>query len=491
MKKGVYFGFFLLIFSIQAQESNIFLDRSFWKENPSIEIIEQKITKGNDISELNNNAFDGVTYAILEKVDNKTIKHLLTKEGNEVNKLTHDARTYIFWAAYTNNLEMMKYLLANGAKTDIVDSHGYSVLNFTANSGQTNSELYNFLFDSMNANLNNEKNHSGANALLLVAPYLEDFTLVDFFISKGANLKDKDSYGNGLFEYAAKGGNINFLTKLLTKGVEKGKSAMVFASQGLRKKKHTLKTYQSLENLGVTVNAVNEKGRNPLHAIAYHTKDIAVFKYFLGKGVDVNLQDNGGDSPFMNAANSNDLAVVKLLFPYVKNINAKDENGRSALAMAVNRNDVDVVDFLLKKGADINTKDKKGNTLSYYLLNNFKAENPKRFENKLKLLQENGLQFNANQQDNNTLLHIAVQRNNLALLKRLSSFAIDVNAKNDEGFTALQLAAMQSKDIQIIKHLLYMGADKSVTTDFDESVYDLAVENELLQKSKASLLFLK
>ena len=136
-------------------------------------------------------------------------------------------------------------------------------------------------------------------------------------------------------------------------------------------------------------------------------------------------------------------------------------------------------------------KDKKGNTLSYYLLNNFKAENPKRFENKLKLLQANGLQFNANQQDNNTLLHIAVQRNNLALLKRLSSFAIDVNAKNDEGFTALQLAAMQSKDTQIIKHLLYMGADKSVTTDFDESVYDLAVENELLQKSKASLLFLK
>ena len=92
-----------------AQKPNIFHKRNFWKANPSIELIDEKSSKGNNISELNNNAFDAVVYAILENTDNNTIKYLLSKEGNGANKKTHDGRTYIFWAAYKNNLELMKY----------------------------------------------------------------------------------------------------------------------------------------------------------------------------------------------------------------------------------------------------------------------------------------------------------------------------------------------------------------------------------------------
>ena len=111
--------------TILAQKSNVFLDRSFWKTNPSIKTINTKINEINDPSALNKYYFDAVTYAILEKVDNETIKYLINYKGNDVNKLTHDGRTYIFWAAYNNNLEMMKYLVSEGAKTDIIDSHGY------------------------------------------------------------------------------------------------------------------------------------------------------------------------------------------------------------------------------------------------------------------------------------------------------------------------------------------------------------------------------
>ena len=481
---------FLMSFYAFGQNSNIFLDRSFWKENPTIVTIEKKINAGNNIAALNANAFDAVVYALLENVDNKTIKFLLSKKGNGVNKKTHDGRTYIFWAAYKNNLEIMKHLYKNGAKTDLVDTHGYTFMNFAASTGILNKDIYEYSFQ-VGADITSEKNHSGANALLLVAPYAKDFTLINYLISKGASLQDKDNNGNGFFDYAAKGGNIVFLKELLQKGVTPGKNAITFASQGLRRKKNTLETYIFLESIGVKINVVDGKGRNPLHYISYNSKNLATFTYFINKGVEVDLQDNGGDTPFMNAANSNSLEVVKLLSTYIKNINLKDENGRSALAMAVNRNDINVIDFLLKKGADINTKDKEGNTLSYYLLNNFKAENTKRFENKLKLLQENGLMINTKQHSNNTLLHIAVKRNDLALLKRLASFSIDVNAKNNEGLTALQLAAMKGKDVKIIKYLLDKGADKTVKTDFDETVYDLASENELLQRDKASLLFLK
>ncbi len=490
MRKSIPIFILLFSFCVNAKTSNIFLNRDFWKVNPPIKLIEKKINEGHDIAALNSNAFDGVTYALIEKVDNETIKYLLSKKGNGVNKLTHDGRTYIFWAAYKDNLEMMKYLVLKGAKTDVIDSHGYSVLNFAATTGQTNLKLYDFLFD-MNANIRNEKNHDGANALLLVAPYTKDFTLIDYLISKGASLDDNDKNGNGIFEYAAKGGNIDFLKTLIKKGVKKGKNAIIFASQGLRRKKNTLKVYQFLESQGIKPNTIDEKGRNPLHSIAYNSKDIAIYKYFIDKGVDVNLQDKGGNSPFMNASHSNKLKVVTLLSKYVTNINKKDNNGRSALTMAVNRNTTDVIEFLLEKGANIHTKDKKGNTLSYYLVNNYNNKNTKRFEDKLALLQKHKLIINQPQNSGNNLLHIATNRSDLDLLKRLVEFNIDVNAKNDENLTALQIAAMKAKNLKIIKYLLSIGANKSVKTDFNETVFDLASENEILKKKNINITFLK
>lgn len=485
--------FILLIFlsgTNFAQKPNIFHDKDFWKTNPSIEIIEQEIREGNDITQLNKNAFDGVVYAILENTNINTIKHLLSKKGNLVNKKTHDGRTYIFWAAYKNNLKLIKYLVSKDAKTNLVDSHGYTVLNFAAATGQTNIKMYNYLI-KMGANIKTDKNLKGANVLLLAAPYLENYTLIKYLLSKGASLKDKDANGNGIFEYAAKGGNIPFLKTLITKGIDTGENTMVFASQGLRRKKNTLDTYQFLESVGIKANVIDKAGKNPLHAIAYTSKNLATFSYFISKGVNVNLQDNEGNSPFMNAANSNTIGVVAFLSKTVKDINLKDNSGRSALAKAVQRNTAAVIQFLLEKKANIHTVDAKGNSLSYYLMQTYKANEAVNFEEKMAILQKNGLVVNSLQNSENTLLHIATEENNLALLKRLSAFNIDVNKRNKDGLSALQIAAMQAKDRNILEYLISMGANKNVKTAFDETVYDLASENEILKKNNIDIQFLK
>lgn len=473
-----------------AQKKNIFHDRSFWKTKPTIEVIDQKIAEGNDPEKSNQNAFDATVYAINGKMDDKVIIHLISKNGNNVNKLTHDGRTYLHWAAYSGKLEIMKYLISKGAKTDVVDTHGNTFLNFAASSGQDNIDIYKYSF-KIGADITKEKNHDGANALLLIASHLKDYKIVDLFVSKGASLNDKDNYGNGFFEYAAKGGNTKFLASLLSKGVDKGNNAMIFASKGSRGKKNTLETYQFLEKNGVNPNAIDHENRSALHYLVRNNKNVAVYKHFLNKGLDVNLQDKEGNTPFINAASSNTLEVIKFLSKDVKNINLKNKNGVSALANSVNRNSVDVISFLLEQGADINTTDSDGNTLSYYLINNFKANDTKLFEAKLKVLEENGLAINQIQNSGNTLLHIATQKNDLALLKRLSSFDIDVNAKNKEGLSALQIAAMKAKDDVILKYLLSIGANKNIKTDFEESVFDLASENEMLKRKNINITFLK
>ena len=110
---------------------------------------------------------------------------------------------------------------------------------------------------------------------------------------------------------------------------------------------------------------------------------------------------------------------------------------------------------------------------------------------KLKLLQENGLNIAQVQKDGSTLYHYAVVKNDLNLLQKISTLNIDINAKNKDGLTALHRAAMIAKNDTILKYLLSIGAKKDIKTDFDETVYDLAKENETVQKDNISLEFLK
>mgnify|MGYP000341217486 CR=1 FL=1 len=494
MKNTFIISFCFFVTSAFAQKNNIFHDRDFWKQNPEISEIERLIKDGNDITSLNANAFDAVTWALIEKADNETVKYLLSKKGNGVNKLTHDGRTYIFWAAYKGNLEMMQYLVDRGAKTDIIDSHGYSVFNFAANAGQKDKRLYDFLIEH-GADPVEEKNHHGANAMLLIAPFLEDFEIVEYFSSLGLNKNSVDNDGNGIFNYAAKGGNISFLKQLVKNGYaykelnRHGGNAFLMASQGRRGHTNPLEVYTFLESLGLEPDNIGKDGKNPLHNLAYRNKDIAALEYFIQKGVDVNLQDANGQTPFMSAARGNDLNIIQLLLPYVDDINLQNNEGYSALTKAFGRNEVEVVELLLKNDADITVKDKDGNSLAYYLLDTF--NDPKEFEAKLNLLMENNIALDAIQAKGNTLLHEAVKRGNLELVKRVTAFGMDINAKNDEGNTALHLAAMKARNQQILKYLISKGADKTLKTHFEETVYDLAAENELLQQNNTDLDFLR
>jgi ankyrin repeat protein len=388
----------------------------------------------------------------------------------------------------------MEYLIDQGARMDIIDSHGYSVLNFAASTGQKDRQLYEFLI-KQGADPKTEKNHSGANALLLVAPFLEDFELIEYFKGIGLDEYSTDDDGNGLFNYAAKGGNISFLKQLIEKGYpykklnKHGGNAFLMATQGRRGHTNSMEVYQFLERLDLEPNVVGKDGKNPLHNLAYRSKDNEIFKFFLENGVDVNFQDVEGNTPFMNAARSSSLEIIELLQPYVNDVNTKNKVGRSALTYAFSRNSVESVAFLIEHKADVNIKDKDGNSLAYYLLNTF--YNPKEFEAKLAILKNHQVALNETQNNGNTLLHEAVKTENLDLIKRVMDFDIDVNAKNNEGNTALHLAAMKAKDQEILKYLIENGADKTLKTDFEESVYDLATENELLIENNIDIQFLR
>lgn len=479
-----------------AQQDNVFHKRDFWKANPSLETVKQKITEGNDPTSLDVNAFDAVINALLENVDTAVIKHLLSYKENAVDKVTHDSRIYLHWAAYAGSIEMVHYLLEKGSSVTKLDSNGNTPLTFAANAGQKNTALYE-TFEKYGVNLVTEKNENGANVLLLVAPFLTTENELNYFVSKGIDMHSKDSEGNGIFNYATKKAQIDFLKMLVHKGVDykslnknKG-NAFLFAAQGTRNYSNPLPVYTYLKSLGLEPNVVPTDGFTPLHRLALSNTDLAIFNFFLEAGASVNLKDSKGNTPFLNAAWRNELAVVKWLAQHVQDYNSTNNNGQTAFMLSISRNKPEVSGFLIKMGCDTFIKDNVGNTVAYYLVQSFNSEKSQEFDSKLNLLLENGHVMHTTQADGNTLIHLAAKDNKLPLLQRLTDFNIDINAKNDEGLTALHIAAMKADSDLMMKYLITKGADTKIQTDFEETAFDLATENELLKKKNTALTFLK
>ncbi|PJJ83528.1 ankyrin repeat domain-containing protein [Mucilaginibacter auburnensis] len=492
--------------SAKAQQ-NTLLQAAFWQGAPTVDVVKAEVAKGNSPSQFNGNSFDPVVLAINANAPTSTVQYLIEQPGNDVNKLTHDGRIYLHWAASRGNAELVEYLLKKGSKLDLVDTHGSKPLLFAANGGQQNTKIYD-AFLAHGADFKKDVNQDGANVLLLAIANDKNFSLTDYFVSKGVDLNSVDANGNNAFAYAARTGNVEFLKALVQKGVKPNANAMLMAAQGGGGRGAApagtgLAVFEYLESVGIKPTALSKNGENVLHAIVRKPNQTEQIKYFLSKGVSVNQVNEDGNNVLMAAAAvSRDLATLELLVPQVKSINLANQAGQTALTLAVKGNSPEVVTYLISKGADVKVLDKKGNNLAFYAVESYRGAGGRGpamgggagnqdFDNKLSILKQNGLDIAAPQKDGNTLYHLAVAKNDLNLVKKVEALGVDINAKNKEGITPLHKAALIAKDDVMLKYLLSINAKKEEVTNFKETAFDLASENETLSKNKVAISFLK
>ena len=435
-----------------AQE-NTFLSNDYWKKKPTITQVQQSIAQGNSPTQLNAHAFDATSLAILNDAPTEVITFLASLDGNGVDKLTHDKRTYLFWAASQGNIPVMKYLLSNGAKVNLTESHGLTPLLFAATRGRSNKEVYELLLK--NGASISDTNSEGANALLLLIPHLSNLKQADFFVKKGLKLSSTDSKGNNAIYYAATTGNLPVIQALIKKKIKadqlnaQGENAIFGAARATKRSFNKLETFQFLESLGLNPNQKNTEGLSPLFILAGRNREGAVISYFLEKGNNPTQTNKEGRTPLMNAAALNTPEVASLLLEAANNINQQDKEGRSALTLAIENNKIEMIDLLLSKGADTQVLDREGNTLYHY----------------------------------------AVKRADVKILERLaSSPSLNINQKNAEGLTPLHKAVMLGKNLEVVQFLLSKGANKQLTTDLGETAYDLAQENEVLKEMNIDFL---
>lgn len=354
----------LITTTVYGQSINVFLDRSYWKAQPSLEQVEADINNGNDPAEFNDHKFDALTWAIIEEVSSEVIWFLLKQNGNDVNKRSHDGRTPIFWAAYRGNLSLMKGLIENGAKTDLIDSHGYSLANFSATTGQLDTELYELLIQH-GATLKGESNNDGATPLLLILPHLKSTDMVSYFTSKGLQLEQTDHNGNNAFAYAAKGGNTMIMDYLIENRIvptANNSSALFFACQGMRGKKNNIETFKYLQQKGLSMKALNHQKRNALHYLASNCQDTTILNFFLMEELSLNAVDANGDTPYFKAFERNSAEIISYLLSKEKIAPASNAKGENIIHLAAKRGNVSVLQHAIQAEKEIDVLSEDGLT---------------------------------------------------------------------------------------------------------------------------------
>jgi len=172
-----------------------------------------------------------------------------------------------------------------------------------------------------------------------------------------------------------------------------------------------------------------------------------------------------------DAAGRSDLSAVTSLLAKGTDINARDNSGQTALMIASSNGDKEIVQLLLAKGADVNLRTTAqivtamklgagfGGTAEIYSIGtsalNFAATHG--HTEIVQLLIAKGADVNAKDEDGFTALMNASAYRHKEVVQLLLANKADVNAKTRQGFTALSIASRNGYN-DIRELLLAAGA---------------------------------
>lgn len=219
----------------------------------------------------------------------------------------------------------------------------------------------------------------------------------------------------------------------------------IITTSGLEKievgadKEYVLKEWFSAASIGnlnrikelidkVDINVAREADGQTALILAAFCNSEKVVKFLLSlPGININAQNNDGNTAFLEAVYHKHENIVRLFIPLIRNkrinINARNKDGATALFCSVNRHfpeNIQLIKLLLSiPEINVNARDKDGNTVLMHLAQNN-----------------------------------SYNRDGLKETKELLNAGIDVNAQNNAGQTALMFAVKRTWYDRELFHLL-------------------------------------
>jgi uncharacterized protein len=410
----------------------------------------------------------------------------LQSPSTDVNKREVDGSTPLQWAVYEGKVDEVQRLLKAGAKVSLANNYGVTAMELAAEVG--NAQILKLLLDA-GANVDSP-NPEGQTALMAVAR-TGNMEAAQLLLDRGAKVDAKEKWGGQtalmwasarrhpkMMELLiARGANINARSTArdYQRHVQAEGRPKNLDSGGL-----TPLLYATRENCGacidvllrnkVDINLQDPDGVSPL-LLSIMNSNWDRAKQLIEAGADVNQWDMFGESPLFTAVGqrnqlsggkgANDplnqttgLAIVKLLLDRGANPNmqlffrpanlngATNTRGSTPLIRAITGADMEVVKLLLQHGADATVYMADRQTPIMAAITS-RASEPQVVE-MISLLHDAGTDVNVvalvqHREDSRggTALHYAVRKRYKEVIKKLAGWGIDMNAKDQDGLTAL------------------------------------------------------
>jgi ankyrin repeat protein len=204
----------------------------------------------------------------------------------------------------------------------------------------------------------------------------------------------------------------------------------------------------------------------------------AIVKVLLGAGSRTEVKDNDGDLPLIQAARRGHTQVVAALLEGRAAVNARDSNGWTALMTAAMMGHVDIVDRLLRSKADTSVKEAGTGKTALILAAGFPAIIERaRGEQTVQALILGGADVNAGDNEGFTALMAASTMGHGGVVPILLKAGADVNAATRNGRTALSYASAQGHT-EVVRLLQAGGAKQEFEKVKADRSFPFSVENE-------------
>lgn len=468
-----------------------------------LNIVELLLNRGASVNEKKS---DGSTslHTAIQRGNLKAVEMLLKYKVN-VNSVSNsyrrDGQTPLHFAAERGNERIIELLLKNGAIID-AKAKGLTPVYFATLHGK--DKVVKKLLDH---GANVDAQDTSGKTILHLAVELGNLKMVDHILKHGPDLNNKmNSSSLNKAICGAKGKYKLIIDKLLKYGftydpdqkllqtaIEKGYTQIVENClknssnaksflNNLPKKSYSLlhaavqkKQYEITEMLikyGADVNVVDGKDKSPMY-YATENGDIKMLKLLLANEASV----KNCSGLLINAVKKENIEMVQLLLKHKVNVKEVDVFGRTALHYSA-LNELDdcldsvlcmqlikkfiksgkeqatavkgeIAKILLAAGADVNTKAKDGRSPLHCAC--FKG-----YYNVVQVLFE----YNAKMFADETgalPMHLGAYSGNVDILKMLINKGADVNAKTNDGWTAVHFATHEVQT-EFLEYLLNNGA---------------------------------
>ncbi|KAK4078254.1 uncharacterized protein Triagg1_3270 [Trichoderma aggressivum f. europaeum] len=429
-------------------------------------------------------------------IENKSLPaiSLLINAGAQVNAKSKDGSTPLHIAV--KQIDTVQLLLQNGADKEATDLEGRTPLYQALADGTI--EVATLLVDE------------GANVAIAAK---DGRTPLHMALSLGAK-------GFGIAKRLLQSDSSKATSYAKAKAKDEATPLHIAAEHG------PSEAIELLRGLGADVDALDDFGQTPLLISIYKKKwDIA--ELLIKAGAKVDADEREGYAPLLGAVAGGSDRIVQLLLKAKVDVDAVDEDGYSPLHLAVSQHELNILQQLLKAGANIDAVSEAGNqtplhiavrnkhrdivkillekgaSTTLYNSLDFSPLQHSLYIGNLELVQE----FVAHDKkasvkavlekgkDGNTPMHTLCQwscyesdeETMLKMLEELLSVSpeIDINAKNDEQLTPLDLAVSRAGSYRnFICTLVRKGAtsgSEETSREFFGWKDDMEVSDEMLE----------